>query len=213
MKELIFWGATGQARVLREALANSQFKLVAIFDNRPLPSPFADTPIYIGQEGFSSWLATRSAANELYACVAIGGTHGNERVAMQNWLQEQGVIPLTVVHSSAFVANDVKIGLGTQILAMSAVCANVKLGQAVIVNTAASIDHDCVISDGVHIGPGANLAGEVYVGEQGFIGTGAVILPRIRIGQGATVGAGAIVTRDVSPGQTVAGNPAKPFDS
>jgi len=42
------------------------------------------------------------------------------------------------------------------------------------------------------------------------IGSGAVIMGGIRIGAGALVGAGAVVTRDVLPGQTVAGIPARP---
>ena len=41
------------------------------------------------------------------------------------------------------------------------------------------------------------------------IGSGAVILGGVRIGSGALVGAGAVVTRDVSPGATVAGVPAR----
>jgi len=41
------------------------------------------------------------------------------------------------------------------------------------------------------------------------IGSGAVILAGLRIGARALVGAGAVVTRDVPPGATVAGNPAR----
>jgi acetyltransferase-like isoleucine patch superfamily enzyme len=48
------------------------------------------------------------------------------------------------------------------------------------------------------------------------IGSGATIICGVTIGEGATVGAGAVVTRDVAPGTTVAGNPARTttrFDS
>ena len=41
------------------------------------------------------------------------------------------------------------------------------------------------------------------------IGTGATILGNVRIGALAIVGAGSVVTRDVPPGATVAGNPAR----
>jgi UDP-2-acetamido-3-amino-2,3-dideoxy-glucuronate N-acetyltransferase len=41
------------------------------------------------------------------------------------------------------------------------------------------------------------------------IGSGATILGGITIGAGSTVGAGAVVTRDVPPGATVVGNPAR----
>ena len=48
--------------------------------------------------------------------------------------------------------------------------------------------------------------------EQGAaIGSGAVILGGVRIGAGATIGAGAVVTRDVEPGETVIGSPARPI--
>jgi UDP-2-acetamido-3-amino-2,3-dideoxy-glucuronate N-acetyltransferase len=41
------------------------------------------------------------------------------------------------------------------------------------------------------------------------LGSGAVILGGLRIGEKAVVGAGAVVNRDVPPGATVAGNPAR----
>jgi acetyltransferase-like isoleucine patch superfamily enzyme len=41
------------------------------------------------------------------------------------------------------------------------------------------------------------------------IGSGATILAGAEIGEGALIGAGAVVTKDVPPGTTVAGNPAR----
>jgi acetyltransferase-like isoleucine patch superfamily enzyme len=51
---------------------------------------------------------------------------------------------------------------------------------------------------------------ERTVVEQGAsIGSNATILCGLRIGQGAMIGAGSVVTRDVPPGATVVGNPAR----
>jgi UDP-2-acetamido-3-amino-2,3-dideoxy-glucuronate N-acetyltransferase len=50
-----------------------------------------------------------------------------------------------------------------------------------------------------------------YVERGASIGSGGVVLGGVRIGRGALIGAGAVVTRDVAPGATVAGSPARPL--
>ena len=55
MKKIIFWGATGQAKVLREFI-ELRYTLIALFDNDPLiNSPFLDVPLYHGLDGFKIW--------------------------------------------------------------------------------------------------------------------------------------------------------------
>jgi UDP-2-acetamido-3-amino-2,3-dideoxy-glucuronate N-acetyltransferase len=49
----------------------------------------------------------------------------------------------------------------------------------------------------------------IVVGRRAVLGSATVVLGGVRIGEGATVGAGAVVTRDVPPGDTVIGVPAR----
>ena len=51
--------------------------------------------------------------------------------------------------------------------------------------------------------------GEVHIEDVVFRGVNVVICNSVTIGKGAIVGAGSIVTKDISPYQVWAGNPAR----
>ena len=209
MPAIVLWGATGQAKVLHEALAPAGIAVAAIVDNRELASPLPGVPLLIGEAGLETWLSSQGRPSDLLFAIAVGGSRGADRIKLFELMKGRGLHPHTIIHRTAFVATDAHVGVACQVLAMAAVCSQARLGNVVIINTAASVDHDCVIGDGTHIAPGARLAGEVIVGARVFIGTGAAVLPRLQIGEEAIVGAGAVVTRDVPARTTVAGNPAR----
>ena len=50
---------------------------------------------------------------------------------------------------------------------------------------------------------------KTIVADRASIGSGAIIMCGLRIGTGATIGAGAVVTKNVAPGEVVAGVPAR----
>jgi len=52
---------------------------------------------------------------------------------------------------------------------------------------------------------------QTFVEDGASIGSGGIVLGGVRIGRGALIGAGAVVTRDVAPGATVVGSPARPL--
>lgn len=207
---IIFWGASGQAKVLRECISYTGIKLIALFDNNEdLVSPFKDVILYPGKRGFERWIRKQNNHSFINFLVAIGGDKGKDRIEIQEYLESYNITALIAKHQTAFVANSVKIGTGSQILAHASVCVEATIGRGCIINTSAVVEHECFIGDGVHIGPGANLAGCVKIGNYSTVGTGANILPRIEVGEGAIVGAGAVVTKNVPSYAIVVGNPAK----
>lgn len=56
---------------------------------------------------------------------------------------------------------------------------------------------------------GLEFGRPVHIGRNVWIGGGALILPGVTVGENAVIGAGSVVTRDVPPGATVMGNPAR----
>lgn len=77
---------------------------------------------------------------------------------------------------------------------------------------------DAEVGERVNIGAGAitaNFDGErkntTTIGDGAFIGVDTMLRAPITIGPGARTGAGAVVTRDVAPGKTVVGMPARPI--
>ena len=86
---------------------------------------------------------------------------------------------------------------------------HVRLGRFAFINRAAIVGHHVELDEFVSVGPGANIGSLVRIGRGALIGTGAVIASGVRVGAGAGVGVGAVVLRDVAPGVTVLGNPAR----
>lgn len=212
-RQLILWGATGQAKVLNELASRLGWRVVLLVDNRDLATPLTGVPLVVGREGLDAWLAdvANHGSTRFAAAAAVGGARGADRLALMDILADRGLELPELIHPAAFVALDAQLSQGCQVLAHASVCSQASLGKGVIVNTNASVDHDCQLGDGVHIGPGARLTGEIKVGRHAFVGAGAIILPRLEIGAGAIVGAGAVVTRNVSEGAVVAGIPARPM--
>lgn len=203
------WGSAGHAKVLASLIAIRGGRVVALFDRREVISPLPGVPVYVGKEGFERWADATESLSEVFGLVAIGGTHGRDRIAIQQCFGLRGLRVEAIVHSDASVCVTARLGAGTQVLAQAVVAADAQVGAACIVNHRASIDHECIVGDGVHIAPGATLCGLVTLHHNVMVGAGAVVLPRLSIGENSIIGAGAVVTHDVPPNVVMVGIPAR----
>jgi serine acetyltransferase len=83
-------------------------------------------------------------------------------------------------------------------------------GQGLVVHERTIIGANCTLRHGTTIGnKSASDSLCPVLGNDVDVGAQAIILGAIRIGDGAVIGAGAVVVKDVAPGVTVVGNPAR----
>lgn len=129
------------------------------------------------------------------------------------------------VREGATIGRDVTIGSHVY------VDQGVSIGSRCKIENGAKLYYPAMIGDGVFIGPGVMLLNDPHpraVDERGHkleesdwislgvtihnfasVGAGAIIMPGVTIGMNAMIGSGAVVTRDVPPGATVVGVPAR----
>ncbi|HEX7115961.1 MAG TPA: acetyltransferase [Steroidobacter sp.] len=204
MSSLLVLGAGGHGRVVADAaISMREWDLIAFADDR---SHASIKPLGLEIVGT---MADFEAVAGRFDCIALGVGDNRTRLSLYERCVRRGYQVAAVVHASAVVSSHATIGAGTVIFAQAAVNVGAMLGSVCIVNTGATIDHDCRLGNAVHISPGANLAGNVSVGHRAWIGIGACVRQGITIGEDVTVGAGSVVVKDVEPGVTVVGVPAR----
>jgi len=136
----------------------------------------------------------------------------------ENFLNRQNVMDFfsidkrrfaRIIHPSAVIAEDAKIGHNVLIMPNVVVSCGVSIGNHCIVLPNTTISHDSFISDYCCVGSNVVVSGHVSIGPLSYVGSGARIRENIIIGPRSLVGLGANVIADVATGSIVAGNPAK----
>lgn len=141
------------------------------------------------------------------AVIAVGSPR--VRKAIENRTSHLRFRWATLVHPTATVGLNVRLGEGTIVAAGARLSTNINVGAHVQLDTNVTIGHDCDIASFARVNPGACVSGSVEIGQGALIGANATVLQCLRVGSAAVVGAAACVVADVVPGTTVKGVPAR----
>jgi sugar O-acyltransferase (sialic acid O-acetyltransferase NeuD family) len=212
MKRFAIFGASGFGRevlpVARQQLQHTEtqpWDLVFVDDSPSVPQVNGHKVMT-----YTAWLSMPSTSRHI--CLAIANSAVRERLVTR--CTEDGVAFFDVKAANVVVMDDVKFGPGAVLSPFVTLTSNVRIGQQFHANIYSYVAHDCVIGDFVTFAPGVHCNGNVVVEDHAYIGTGAILRQGqpgnpLTIGRGAIVGMGAVVTKNVAPGTTVVGNPAR----
>lgn len=210
MKHLVIVGAGGFGREMYGAALESvgygaAFDVKGFLDDRSdALAAFAGYPPVIGSpDGYEI------AADDVFV-TALGSVASRRRCAEA--LEARGAEFVSVVHRTATIGPNVRIGAGAFIAPHVSLTADVSVGCHVSVFHSSSIGHDSRLGDFSHVYAQCSIGGSVVLGDGAIVYPGSVVAPRRKVGAAAVVGAGSAVFVDVDPGVTVLGNPARPID-
>lgn len=189
-------GCGGHARVVIDVIRESGQDISAVYDDDV--SKHGRKFAGVSVEG----AILRDMNGE--AVVGIGDNEIRKKI-----VQKVSCYWQSFVHPTAIVADDVKIGKGSVIMAGAVVQPGSIIGDHVIINTGSTVDHDCKIEDYSHIAPNCSVAGGVEFGEGSFLGIGSSVIQYKTIGKWSVIGAGSVVVSDILPRCTAVGSPAE----
>jgi sugar O-acyltransferase (sialic acid O-acetyltransferase NeuD family) len=157
--------------------------------------------------GGLEWLADHP---DVEVVPALGAPE--QRAALLSRLDQAGATLATLVHPTSTVGPRVVLAPGAIVCPGVILTCDIEVRRGAILNYGAMVGHDGVIGEAAFLAPGVLLAGTVTIGARAEVGIGAAVIQGVTVGNGAVVGAGAVVIRDVDPGATVVGVPARPID-
>lgn len=138
--------------------------------------------------------------------IAIGNVEKRKKCAEE--IRSKGGSFITLVHSSASVGKNVKLGEGVYIAHNAVLTADIEVGDNSCVFHSSIIGHDVKIGSCSHISSQVFLGGGVKVGDSVTIQPGSKVVPRVEIGDGAEVGIGSVVISNIKARAKVFGCPA-----
>jgi sugar O-acyltransferase (sialic acid O-acetyltransferase NeuD family) len=144
--------------------------------------------------------------NDLFVC-AIGDPKLKGQIYRD--FKSRGARFVSLVHPTAIIGQRSRVGVGCIICPRVTITCDVVIEDFVTINMHSTVGHDAVVGEGSTLSCHVDITGGVRVGKGVLVGSHASILPLVNIGDDAVVGAASLVVREVSPGTTVMGVPAK----
>ena len=194
MKRIAIYGASGHGKVVADIARLNGYDDILFIDD--------------GMGGYLSFEAFLEQGEKIPVALGIGDAYTRQKL-YQKCVEHTFPIK-SLVHPHAILAQNVRVGEGTVIMAGVVVNTDTNIGKCCILNTSCVVEHDNQLGDFVHLSPNVACAGEVTIGAYTHIGIGSCIVQGVSIGERSIIGAGSVVVKSIGTDILAYGNPCKP---
>lgn len=208
MKNLIIIGARGFGREVfdlaknTQAYKDSEFNIKGFLDDKAdaLASYDGYPPILGSVEGYEI------QDNDVFVC-ALGTVQPKKQYAQL--ILDKGGVFINLVDLQANVRSDISHLKGVLIFSFVFVSVDVSLSDFVSLQQFSCLGHDAKVGKWSHMSSYSTITGYTVLEEEVMLQTAAKVVPKKTVGKGAMVGAGSLVVKNVKPGESVFGSPAR----
>jgi sugar O-acyltransferase (sialic acid O-acetyltransferase NeuD family) len=201
-KDIIIVGAGGHAVSVTNVALSCGINVVAYVDNNKAGSKVLDIPVITKQQCIDTYKTANFA-------IAIGDNSVRERVYNDYKLELPNCEFPPLIHQTAVIGINSKVGDGTVIMPQTNIGPNSKVGVFCILNTSSSIDHDCDMQSFSSIAPRVVTGGNVNIGVRSALSIGATVKHGIVIGDDVVIGANSYVNKPFDSNLVAYGTPCK----
>jgi sugar O-acyltransferase (sialic acid O-acetyltransferase NeuD family) len=207
MKVLLI-GSAGHSRVILDLLEQEhKYSVAGILDDfRPKGETVLGTTV-LGRIEDVAEICGRTGITK--ALIALNDNGDRMKAAERTSTLYPSLEFINAVHPKAVIGSEVKLGVGTVVMAGAVIHAGSRIGAHCVVGSNTTIDHDCSLGGFVSIGAGANIGGGSSIGSGTAVGLNACVTQKMIIGTHCVIGAGAVVLESVPDLHVAIGVPAK----
>lgn len=198
MSKLVIFGAGGHAKVVADIALKNGFEIEGFLDDNCAGTTVIGYPVLGKIDDCVKFKDT---------CVFAMGI-GNNAVRKMIFDKYSDFEYPVLVHPTASIGIEAKIGRGTVAMPYVVVNACAEVGEFSILNTASVVEHDCKVGDFCLVAPNVTLCGMSEIGSFVWMGAGSVVNQTVKICDNVTVGSGAVVTKAITQSGTYVGVPA-----
>jgi sugar O-acyltransferase (sialic acid O-acetyltransferase NeuD family) len=203
MTKNYIYGASGHAKVIADAAGLQGIQISGFIDD----FSHDEGQQFLGRKVYKKTIL--SPGDNVF--LGFGNNEAREMVGHS--LLAEGVCLPNLIHPSAIVAKNVKLGRGIYIGAGAVVDPDCIVGDFCILNNMSCLCHETVVGMAAHICPMSVCAGNVSIGARVWVGLGSRVIEKITIADDVFIGAGSVVVSDIVEKCLIYGIPAKPKKS